>query len=76
VEGRARSVSSSFSSPALLTLASNNLLLTGVCRRPDMAQPDFTVYELEQWPHVRQASCEDTHSGVDVRPHTGVDLGI
>jgi hypothetical protein len=41
-----------------------------------MAHPNFAVHKLEQWPQLRQASCNDTYGGLDARPHTGVDLGI
>lgn len=75
MESQARSVSSVLS-PALLAIASNNLLLAGVFGRAHMAHSDLAVYELEQWTHVRQASYHNTHSGLNARPYTGDDLGI
>lgn len=75
MEGRARSVSGVLS-PVLFAVASNNLLLAGIFGRARMAHPDLAVYELEQWTHIRQASCHNTHSGLNARPYTRVDLGI
>lgn len=71
----ARSIAS-VSSPTLLAIVSDDFLLAGVGSRSDVAHPDFAVDKLEQWPHVRWTRCNDTHSGLDARPHTGVNLGI
>lgn len=62
--------------PALFTVRTHNVLLTGVCCRPDISLPYFAMDEFEQRSHVGEAGGDYSDGGLDTCPHARVHLGV